>query len=165
MGHHHHSHNPHHGNNPHNAPHNTPSNTGKLPTGPAPQSAKRSGFFGRLRERIREPDATKEGIEQLELNTKREEYKTRMHIAKAKRPSKFGNLVFGSQSPPQRSYGRSSRQAPRENDSWLFSNDSHSSGFGSESFGSGLNDMLGMGSSQNNSRKKKYQKSGLEEMF
>lgn len=118
---------------------------------------RKSGFLGKLRERLREPPATKEEVEQLGLNAKRETYKTQIVKAKQARPSKLANLVFGSPGQSQRSSSRMYRQPPREENSLLFSgNDS--------GFGKGLDDMIGAGSSPN-SKKGKYTKSGIEDMF
>lgn len=117
---------------------------------------KKQGFLGKLKERIREPPATKEEVEQLGWNAKRETYKTQ--IAKAKQgrpPSGLAKLVFGSPQQPQR-YGRMPRSTPREESSFLFGNQN-------SGFGSGLDDMIGAGSS--NTKKAKNVRSGIEDMF
>ena len=139
-----------------------PNISGKLPTGPAP-SVKKQGFLGKIKERFREPDATEQDVSQLKLNTEREEFKTRMYTAKSKRPSRFDRLLSGGQSQ-QPSYRRMPRQMPREENSFLFGS-SQSGGFlSTPSSNDGVLDMLGAGR-PSFSKSKKYQKSGLEDMF
>src|SRR5689334_24488415 len=66
-----------------------------IPTGPSPGGAstpKKANVLSRIRERFKEKPATKEEVEQLGLNAKREIYKTQISRAKSSRPSRFSFL-------------------------------------------------------------------------
>lgn len=139
-----------------------PSNHGKLPTGPAPQ-AKKSSFLGKLRDKIREPPATKEEVEQLGLNAKRETYKTQIARAKQSRPSRLDRLLSGGPAPRGR-IGRVSYPRGEDNSFLMGGNPSGDSFLTSSSGGEGLMDMVGAGHSSFK-KGKKQQRSGLEELF
>ena len=127
----------------------------KYPTGPVPQQRKQSAL-ARFRERFREKPATAEEIRQLTLNTRREELKTRMKLAKNRRPSRFSGFGGGGERQP--SYRRSSKYN-RQEDSGFFGG-----GGGSfMDFGSGPSLSFLTGTS--NKPRGKNQKSGLEELF
>lgn len=145
--------------------HNNQPKKPDYPSKPAPETMKKSSFLSKIRDRVREPPATKEEVEQLGLNAKRETFKTQIAKAKQARPSKLGGLLYGSSAPSgsrPRSYGKLPRQ--EESSSWLFGNNNSGSGFfDSGSSGKGLDEMIGMGGG---SRKgKKNQRSGFDEMF
>ena len=139
------------------------------PTGPAPETLKKSGFLGKLKNRLREVDATDQSNKQLRLNVEREELKTKNYVAKHGRPSRFGNLLFGS--PEQKmSHGRMPRQQVRsEGHSLLDSGNKQSGGFldSNVSFGNGLNDLIGAGSHPVYTKKGRQPqiRSGIEDMF
>lgn len=138
------------------------------PTGPAPETMKKTGFLGKLKSRLSEADATERSNTQLRLNVEREELKTKNYVAKHGRPSRLGNLVFGGPQQPIH-HGRMPRQQVRtESHSLLDSGDRHSGGFldSSASFGNGLNDLIGAGSSPVYTKKGKApHRSGIEDMF
>lgn len=149
----------------HNLPHHEKS---EYQSHPAPQSDRKHGFLGGIREKFREKPTTREEVEELGLRAKKETYKTQIANAKKARPSALGGLLFGGPAPT-RPYprGRSSRPSGYQDTSggWLMGS-SGGSGWSNAEFGSGLDNMLGAGSSgrQLRGRQKKV-KSGFDEMF
>lgn len=125
-----------------------------------------------------------EEINNLKMETVREELKTRKAIAQNKRPSRLGNMGFGfgGEGRPQRVRGTAySQRTPRMNEQsfgsigmgdWSGSGLDASfggGGFGSgmEGFGSGLDNMFGNIPKEKPRKGKSqgYQRSGLEDMF
>lgn len=96
--------------------HNNPAHiNNKFPTSPAPSSERKS-VLSRFRERFQEKPASKAEIDQLRLNTVREELKTRKQLAKSRRPSRFAGFGGGE---PRPSYRRGNSRAPPQTGSWL----------------------------------------------
>lgn len=92
---------------------------GRLPSSHVKQREKGSGFLQKIRNKIKEPPATKEEIDQLKLNTQREELKTRSQLAKNRRPSRFAGIGGGGFGGG--GGGRSGRTGHHSNDnSFLF---------------------------------------------
>lgn len=135
----------------------------QFPTSPAPQRTGKS-VLSRFREKFQEKPATAEEIQQLRLNTVREELKTRKVLAKNKRPSRF-SFGGGFQSAPP-SYRKSSSRAPPSSGSWLLSENSGmgDSFFSNQGSGPSLDFITGANSNQKG-RRGKQEKSGLESMF
>ena len=88
----------------------------QFPSSPAPQRTGKS-VLRRFTEKFKEQPATREEVQQLGLNAKREIYKTQIQKAKRARPSRF-TFGGGFQSAPP-SYRRSSSRAPPQTGSWL----------------------------------------------
>lgn len=128
-----------------------------FPNKPAPSSEKKSAL-SRLRERFKEKPATKEEIQQLGLNAKREIYKTQIRNAKASRASRFSGFGGGGRTP---SYRRSSPRATQTG-SWLL--DSGGSG-GFLTSGEGPSFDFITGGGQKPRGRGKPQRSGLEDLF
>lgn len=135
----------------------------------------RRSFVEKLRERVKGPPATKEEIDQLNLNMQREVLKTKMSIAKHQRPSLLKNVMFGGQ-PVTRGRAQGRRgTAYRQEPSLGFGSNSSESNFGGSMFSSentyrGMDEMLGSGPAmkKEKGRQKKYEKpfgSGLDDMF
>lgn len=132
-----------------------------MPKKPSPGGAstqKRSSVLTKIREKFKEKPATREEVEQLGLNAKREVYKTQIQRAKSSRPSKF-DFLGGEES---RSRGS------RRNDntgSFLFGGGGKSNGgsFLDSNWSPSLS-MFG-GSSEKPTRRGKPQRSGLEDLF
>lgn len=133
------------------------------PSAPAPSSERKS-VLSRIRERFQEKPASKAEIDQLRLNTVREELKTRKQLAKSKRPSRFGGFGGGERQP---SYRRGSSRAPPESGSFLFSNPKSSGGFLDMGSGPSLDFITGA-NSQSRGRGRKQDSGfgqGLSDLF
>lgn len=162
-----HHRNHHHSTANHNNPHHHQPTHHATPPVPSGRGFEKRGLLEKVRERFKEKPTTAEEVEQLGLKAKKETFKTQIYKAKRERPSGIGSLVFGGRSEGTPARRSASRQPSQESYGLGWGFESSNSGLmGSKNaeFGSGLNDMLGMGSG-NSGRKKKYQKSGLEEMF
>ena len=129
-----------------------------FPNKPAPSSEKKSAL-SRLRERFQEKPATREEIQQLGLNAKREIYKTQIRNAKASRASRFSGFGGGGRQP---SYRRSSPRATQTG-SFLF--DSGNSGGGFLDMGNGPSLDFITGGGQKPKGRGKPQRTGLEDLF
>lgn len=142
----------------------------RVPTGPSPGGAytAKRGIRERLIERFKEKPATKAEIEQLELDTKREQLKTLKSKARHSRPSRYEGMFGGNSS-----VGRVSRKVQSSSafggGGFGMSSGMMSSGEGM-GFGSGLDNMLGSGGRSKEGRKTSRQPdmgfcSGMDEML
>lgn len=135
------------------------------PSSPAPQKTGKSAL-ARIRERFQTKPATPQEIQQLRLDTVREELKTRKQLAKNKRPSRF-TFGGGFQSAPP-SYRRSSSRAGPQTGDWLFGNSGGMSGdflTGGNREGPSLDFITGTNSGRQGRRSSKPQRSGLDDLF
>ena len=140
----------------HNSPQHIKNN---YPTKPVPQTEKRS-VLNRIRERFKEKPATPEEIQQLRLNTVREELKTRGQIAKSRRPSRFSGFMSESKPSGRGRTGVRHQQEP----SFLFGGGNKGSG-GEDFLGISKSPSLDFITGANSGKKSKNYKSGLEELF
>jgi len=111
----------------------------QYPTGPAPQTHRKTSVLSKIRERFKEKPATEEEVKQLGLNAKREVYKTAIQKAKSSRPSRFSGFGGGGNSGP--SYRRSSKFAQQDNG--LFGSSNSGSWLMDSSSGPSLNFITG----------------------
>lgn len=144
--------------------HNKPQhqqNKNQFPTAPAPSSERKS-VLARIRGRFQEQPASKAEINQLRLDTMREELKTRKQLAKSKRPSRFGGFGGGE---PRPSYRRGSPRAPPESGSWLFSQPKGGGGFMDMGSGPSLDFITGANSKPSRRKQDSGFGQGLTDLF
>lgn len=124
----------------------------QYPTKPAPQSGPKKSVLNRIREKFQEKPATREEVQQLGLNAKREIYKTQIQKAKSSRPSKWDNIMGGG-GGRQPSYRRGSSRAAPETGSWLLGSNNSGGGFLSSEKTPSLNFITGADDRPTRSRK------------
>lgn len=133
---------------------------------PGPQRPQKRSVLNRIRERFQEKPATREEVQQLGLNAKRESYKTQIARAKASRGSRLDRLTGGGSGP---SYRRGSRNAPPPTGSWLLdSGNSRGGGFMDMGNGPSLDFITGGGQKQGRGRRQEdngFTGKGLSDLF
>ena len=138
---------------------------GGYPTKPVPSSSRKPSVLSRIKDRFKEKPATKEEVEQLGLNAKREVYKTQIVKAKKARPSRFENIFGGggqSGGGSRRSGG--GRRSNNDSGSWVFGGNSS---MGNDFFSGGgeKGPSLDMFKYDSGKKSKKSKSDGLTEMF
>ena len=135
-----------------------------FPSGPAPQTHRKTSVLSKIRERFQEKPATAEEVKQLGLNAKRETYKTAIYKAKSARPGRLDRITggFGGGGGSRQSSSRRSR--PQE--SGLFGDSNGPSWLMGPSQGPSLNFITGQEDRPRRGRKEEsgFGK-GLTDMF
>lgn len=138
--------------------------TKKIPESPTSDSyvPPKQSVLARIRGRFQEKPASKAEIDQLRLDTVREELKTRKQLARSKRPSRFGGFGGGE---PRPSYRRGSSRAPPESGSFLFGPSSRGGGFMDMGEGPSLDFITGANSKSRGRRQDSGFGQGLTDLF
>lgn len=127
---------------------------------PNPQRPPKPSFISKVREKFKEKEPTREEIQKLALQAKKETLKTQIARAKSARPSRFSGFGSGESRPS----GRRSRQ---QENSFLFGSPNQGSSFLDMGSGPSLDFITGNNSRQSGRGRKQDSGigKGLSDMF